>query len=400
MSSLDKPLVVEKIHRYLRAYRKNGHKVGKLPRSMVINYNNLCNFRCEFCCSTEASNDHIRACLDDETIRDVANQAHELGIWEMVLQGGELLVNLKSLLNLMKNIGTERFHTVLITNGYFLSKDMAKILADSGLDCVEVSISTMNAEEHNRSRGNIPDAHERALQALDIAAEAGMNAIANVIFGHHNSKSDDLFQLLNYLKAKKYNTYLIMAMPFGVWKDNKMDAEDFRILNKIRQDYDCCFDTWDMYDPHKTRISGCWAVNRSYLTPTGDILACTFMHIKLGNVKEQPLKDILDYGFRIKYFGDFSPVCLSAHNSEFRKRFLPENGTIFAPRDAHEIFEDADYERIPPAKPMSSILKSAPIQWTDLQGPDSCGGGGVTSNSVCLIALIFATSEDALEEVA
>ena len=153
----------------------------------------------------------------------------------------------------------------------------------------------------------------------------------------------DLYACLDYAKNKGYTTYFMMAMPFGTWKDNIMDANDLKILADIRKKYDCCFDTWDMYDPKKERISGCWTVNRTYITPLGDVLVCPYINIKIGNIKEQSLKEILDYGFSIKYFGNYSPMCISAHNREFRKKYLPDAGNIFTPRDAHEIFGKEDY---------------------------------------------------------
>ena len=49
MSIMEKPRVVDKLHKYRRNLRKNGGKVGRTPRQVAIDYNNACNFRCEFC---------------------------------------------------------------------------------------------------------------------------------------------------------------------------------------------------------------------------------------------------------------------------------------------------------------------------------------------------------------
>ena len=343
MSMISKPRVVQKVHDYVRKVRKNGNKVGKIPRSLTINYNNLCNFKCDFCYSTEASHEHAKMHLDDDTIKRVADEADSIGIWELVLLGGELLINISLFMHLLELLGTDRFQIVLITNGYYLTSDVANNLSEAGVDCIGVSISSLNEQEHNSSRGGIKDAHKKALAALDNAAAAGMNAWPNVIFGHHNSHSDELYEFMDYLKQKQYTTYLIMAMPFGSWKDNRMDSEDLKILGEFRKKYDCCFDTWDMYDNKKERISGCWTVNRTYLTPLGDVLVCPYMNIKIGNVKEQSLKDILDFGFSIKYFGNYSPVCISAFNSSFRDKYLNKEADLFSPLEAKEIFGKDDY---------------------------------------------------------
>lgn len=343
MGMMNKPLVVRKVRAFMKAVKANDNKVGKIPRAITLNYNNVCNFKCEFCFSAEENNEHIRDCLSFTEIRKLADEADALGIWEIVLTGGELLVNLPKLYELIDAFGAERFQMIIISNGYLMSKEVAHELAMRGIDCVGISLSGMDEERHNKERGGIKDAHKRALEALDNVHEAGMAAWPNLIFGHHNSKDPDLYACLDYAKKKGYTTYFMMAMPFGAWKDNIMDAEDMRILSDIRQKYDCCFDTWDMYDRNRKRISGCWTVNRTYITPLGDVLVCPYINIKIGNIKEQSLKEILDYGFSIKYFGDYSPICISANNRTFRDKFLPDAGNIFAPLDAHELFGEKDY---------------------------------------------------------
>lgn len=345
MAMMDKPRVIEKVRRFMKAQKINGNKVGTIPRAITINYCNICNFSCEFCFSAEKDNAHIRDCLDFDTIHNLADQADELGIWEIVLTGGELLVFPDKLFQLIDAIGPKRFQMIIISNGYLMSKEMALKLADIGIDCVGISLSGMDEIKHNKERGGVKDAHKRALEALDNVSEAGMAAWPNLIFGHHNSKDPDLYACLDYARDKGYTTYFMMAMPFGTWKNNIMDADDMRILADIRKKYDCCFDTWDMYDVKKERISGCWTVNRTYITPLGDVLVCPYINIKIGNIRQQSLKEILDYGFSIKYFGDYSPICVSAHNRYFRERFIPDAGNIFSPLDAHDLFGEEDYIR-------------------------------------------------------
>lgn len=342
MAMMNKPRVVEKVRKFMKAVKANGNRIGTIPRSITLNYNNICNFHCNFCFSSEKDNKHLKEHLDFETISDLAAQADALGIWEIVLTGGELLVNKKALFELIKAFNPERFQMIIITNGYLMTRELAFELASAGIDCVGVSLSGLDSKKHDEQRGK-KGSHQKALEALDHVNAAGMAAWPNLIFGHHNSHDKDLFDCLEYAKKKNYTVYFMMAMPFGVWKDNVMNAEDVRILNQIRKDYDCCFDTWDMYDKNRERISGCWTVNRTYITPLGDVLVCPYINIKIGNIREQSLKEILEYGFSIKYFGNYSPICISAHNLIFRQKFLPDVGNIFEPLDAHKIFAESDY---------------------------------------------------------
>jgi MoaA/NifB/PqqE/SkfB family radical SAM enzyme len=341
METVQKRAVIEKIHKFIVKVRKNGGRIGNIPRSLAFDYNNICNFKCEFCYEQEEQR-YNKESLDFETIRSVADQAHELGIWEIVLQGGELLVNKEKLFKIIEAFGAERFRMILVTNGYLLTEELAKELAERGLDCIGISVSGMDEEEHDRSRG-VKGSHKRVFEALEHAKKAGLTVWIQPIFGHHNAHSKDLYDLLDYAKEHNYSIYFILAMPYGVWKDNYMDAEDYKIFNSLRKQYDCWFDTWDFYDNKKENITGCWAMNRLFITPLGDVLPCPFINIKMGNVKEQKLKEIVDFGFSIKYFGEYSPVCLAAQNRNFREKYLSGNLSIFEPIEAKNIFMEKDF---------------------------------------------------------
>ena len=80
-----------------------------------------------------------------------------------------------------------------------------------------------------------------------------------------------------------------------------------------------------------------------YITALGDVLACPYVHIKIDNVFENTLKEISDYGFRIKHFKNHSEKCL-VEKFKFIKKFNSTPGkTIFNPVKADEIFQKEDF---------------------------------------------------------
>ena len=92
------------------------------------------------------------------------------------------------------------------------------------------------------------------------------------------------------------------------------------------------------------KIMGCTTVNRIYITSIGDVLACPYVHIKIGNVYKQSLKEITDFGFRIKHFRNYSEKCLAGEDLNFIKKFNSTPGkTIFNPVNANEIFSKEDF---------------------------------------------------------
>ena len=226
MSIMEKPRVVDKLHKYRRNLKKNGGKVGRTPRQVTIDYNNACNFRCEFCYEVGEEKYNTQS-LSLEDITRICDEADALGVWEIILQGGELLINVENTKKIIAACKPERFKMVLITNGYFLSEEVAKELVAKGLDGVGISVSSLDEEEHDRSR-KVVGSHKRALEAFDHAKNAGLDVWAQVLFGHHDAHSKELYEFLDYLKERDIATYFFMAMPYGVWKDNYMDAEDLK----------------------------------------------------------------------------------------------------------------------------------------------------------------------------
>lgn len=283
--------MIQKIQNFLRLLRKNEGKINKIPRSIAINFNNKCNFKCDFCYSAESEYSNLTEYLSLDRIRKLSEEAHQLGIWEIVLQGGELLIDKGKLFNLIEALDPEKFQIVLVTNGWFINEKVALQLKEAKVDCVAISISSMNEEEHDKER-HMPGAHKRALNALAECKKVGISTWPNVIFGHHNAFSQDLIDLLEYAKANDYSTYFLLAAPYGCYKDSLMTAEDIERLNWIRKNYNCFFDTWDMYDSKKEKISGCWTVNRTYITPNGDVFPCSFLPIKIGNIYQESFLNI------------------------------------------------------------------------------------------------------------
>ena len=44
--------------------------------------------------------------------------------------------------------------------------------------------------------------------------------------------------------------------------------------------------------------------------------------LKIGNIFEQSLKEIIQHGFSIKYFKNHSDLCLAGEDNDFIKRFM------------------------------------------------------------------------------
>ena len=345
MSLMNKPLAVKKARKFVSSLRKNGGKIGTAPQSVIINYNNRCNLKCKFCYEKSLQAKYGDKVLSFEELANFADQADELGYYDITIQGGELLIDTEKLYRLVECLKPERFEIMLVTNGYLMTQEIANHLADIGVDVVGVSLSTLDAATHDESRG-VKGSHERAMKAMEYVENAGMIVLPHAIFGHDNAQSKELEDFLKEMDRRGYLTYFNLAMPFGEWNQNRdivLDEKDIDKLNYFRKTYKCNIDLWNQYDLKKEQIMGCGAVNRLYLSPLGDVMPCPFIHISLGNIKDMPLREIVNHGFSIKWFHDYYPDCLTAQNQEFRDRFLKDEKDIFSPQIASEIFNEYDY---------------------------------------------------------
>tara|TARA_X000000950_G_scaffold275881_1_gene362907 strand:- start:1160 stop:2224 length:1065 start_codon:yes stop_codon:yes gene_type:complete len=344
---LKKPRLVKKLKDFYDYVKYNDGKVGTKTRGIDLNFNNACNLRCKYCFTNSPKGDHVKEYLDYEAIAKLADEADELGYFEFDLQGGELLLQPKKLFKVLEAIKPERFYLYLTTNGYYLDKSMAQKLADAQVSRVSVSIDSMDEKIHDEIRGR-KDSWRRAIEALEHVKNVGMDPYLNITVGHYNANTEHFKQLLEYSKKKKYKTLLNVAVPAGMWQKAEeiiCDDKDREYLRKIRKDYkNLVRNIWNPFDSSHEGILGCTTVNRLYITPIGDVLVCPYVHIKIGNIFKQSLKEIVDFGFKIKHFRNHSDLCLAGEDKEFIRKFMTKQGqSIFKPADANEIFKKDDF---------------------------------------------------------
>lgn len=341
MGYIEKKQVMKKLHNFYKKIKENDGRIGKTPRIIDLSYDNRCNFRCEHCFTQAPKGINTLEHIPMERIQTIADEADELGFYEFDLQGGELLLEPDTFFKLLNVIDTSRFYTYLTTNGYFLDKEMASRLASAKVDRVSVSIDSLDAKEHDAFRGK-EGAHDRAIKALEYVKNEGMEAFMNITVGHYNALSKELEEQIAYSFDKGFKTILNAAVPAGCWKGNydiMLNQDDTHHLEELRKKYpNIVRDLWNPFDRERNEIMGCNAGNLLYITPWGDVLPCPFLHMKVGNIYENSLKEIVDYAFSKKQFSNYSSKCLAGEDVEFVKKYFKDNSSTKNPTNIEEIF--------------------------------------------------------------
>ena len=155
-----------------------------------ISITDRCNLRCSYCMPKDGIKLLRHAdILSFEEIVEVTRTAVRMGVTKVRLTGGEPLVR-HGVVGLVKTIrsikGIEDF--AMTTNGVLLAR-YAGELADAGLDRVNISLDTMDADRYRELTqcGEIED----VFAGIDAAREAGLGPVKlNCVIGQSSTESD------------------------------------------------------------------------------------------------------------------------------------------------------------------------------------------------------------------
>ena len=248
---LSKPKVYEKILKQDELIKQ-----GKSVALIVLNYEYICNFKCEHCSSDglmiKTSDDRLKANsrkhLSPDSVRSLFDQADNMGLTHVAISGGEPL-SYPDFDQVVEAIGPDRFWIATDTNGWFLDEKKAMHLKSIGLDKVQISLDSFIAEEHDAFR-NKKGAYDRVIRAVFAAKSAGLQVLLMTCVTKQRVYSQELLDLFEFGKHNDVQIYVTLAKPIGAWA-GKLDTvcgdDDIAHLEKLREKYDISTRFWGGY---------------------------------------------------------------------------------------------------------------------------------------------------------
>lgn len=331
----EKPLVYEKIIKFAER-----EKTGGYTSRIDIGYNYACNLHCKHCMAS--SFEKKDRSLDLAMMRNISEQADALGLCQFNISGGEPLI-LPDFDDVLRALQPEKFHIGISTNGYFLTRERAKQLKEIGLDKVMISFDSIDEKLHDENR-NRPGSFKKAMAALEAAQAAGLDCIMQHCVSHQNCCTDNTVQLAKFAQENGFSLDLVLAKALGEWEGKHevlIDGKDAKFLRDLNAQYPAARrDVFPSYGMER----GCGAVNGCFhISQYGDVFPCVFMHISIGNVFDEPIKDIIDKGMSIKHFKEYTPVCLAGENRKFIEKYMTKFYGKPKPVDYREVFTAEDF---------------------------------------------------------
>src|SRR5208282_856215 len=194
-----------------------------------LQYNYACNMACRHCSikGLQEQKNGNRRKMTPEAVKELARQADEMGLARFEINGGEPFVN-KDYDEMVKAIDPQKFYVNSVTNGWLLDDKRAKHLKAIGVDRIQVSVDSLNAEEHDQFRQR-RGSHARALQAVEASRKAGLAVFVSTVVTRHRLYSAEFLEFINYFNNKDIGVFLTFAKPVGAWQgkyDMLVNRED------------------------------------------------------------------------------------------------------------------------------------------------------------------------------
>lgn len=331
-----KPRVFEKIAHYDEIV-KNGGSIAIIQ----FQYSYDCNFACEHCSISRMKKESRSLTVPD--VRNIADQADALGLAHWVITGGEPLV-FKELDRIVEAIDPKRFYLSCDTNGYLMTDEKARHLADIGVDKIQMSLDSMRPSEHDAFRRR-DNSHARAMRCIEAVQKTGMKLIIQTVVTKQRLYSDEFMEMLEFGKERDIGIFVTFAKPVGAWEgnfDNLCDLKDLEYGRELEKKYN----VFTHMTPSYGLELGCIAVRRMIsITQYGDVQPCPYMHVSLGNVLDEPLEEIINRGLDIKYFQGFHDTCFLALDRDFIEKHVTRAYGKRLPLSLNEYFDPEDFER-------------------------------------------------------
>ena len=201
-----------------------------------LSITDICNFKCGYCLPNgyQIDKSDNRKFLHLDEIRRLAKVFSKLGVQKIRLTGGEPTVrkDFFEIIKILKN-EAEIKKVVITTNGYHLD-EKAKMLVDSGLNGINISIDSLDRNIFKNITGH--DRLPEILKGIQNLQDLNFDNIKinAVLLNGINASETDFDTWANFIKKNKVDFRYIELMQTG---DNLDYFKKFHISSKFFKNY-------------------------------------------------------------------------------------------------------------------------------------------------------------------
>ena len=295
---------------------------GEPNTPLIVSYavTKACNLRCLHC-HVEARDAMANELNLKEAMRAIDEMAL-LGTEALIFSGGEPLLRKDFILSLAEYCVDVGIIPAMLTNGVLINHKVAWELKDAGIVAVGIPLDSANPECHDNLR-NVPGTFEKAVKAVRACLDVDLEVVITTMA--LKDTFDEIPQRIDFIANLGVDQAAVYDLvPVGRGKDVMDQAMSqtqrerlIKYLQQMQEDSEMVFTMsggLPLYpeivsEMHKADGSkpkdlllkqfwinapvGCHAgILYFSLRPNGDVYPCTFLPVKVGNIREQSLTDI------------------------------------------------------------------------------------------------------------
>ena len=263
--------------------------------SMEIEFSLRCNFRCPYCYVPQE--DQLRNELSLAEIRDAILQARALGPMKIIILGGEPSIYPHTL-ELIRFIRDHGLGVEMFTNGSGITSEFAKQLHRMNVRVV-MKMNSFDEAVQDRLSGH-PGAYRIIHNALAHLKQAGYPgrdhflAVSSVICRQNIAELPRMWQ---WLREQGIAPYFEIITPQSNARTNGwLSVESLELERFFREiaelDRRLFGQVWDVQPP----LVGNKCMRHKFsclVNAQGEVMPCVGVTIPLGNIRRQPLADML-----------------------------------------------------------------------------------------------------------
>lgn len=321
--------------------------------SIHIEPTGKCNLKCKYCYNSKyQSKKQVENELTFFEIKNIIDQAFEIGCRDFAISGGEPLVYSK-IFELIDYISNKKVNRIAVfTNAMLLNEKNCEKFSHISPK-IEFRITFDGYEKADVVR--VGSNYRTILNSIKLLKKYGFHIVINTIVNELNYEYlDQIFIELSEIKVDKW----IIDFPFrsgrakeyietGISAEEIIDAVCSIIEKYVKQRPPFSFEVQNLFKSQMLKegfykfdvnCGTCsYIKNGVTIRPNGDVLICPTLEISCGNVKDKSLKEIIDGKLRKELLNikvcQISKCCKCKYNTicggGCRADALNETGSIY-----------------------------------------------------------------------
>jgi MoaA/NifB/PqqE/SkfB family radical SAM enzyme len=305
-----RPPLVGKIARaYFRRHVSPGHSLRVCEFSITA----ACQSNCQFCYASKFKKPGD-VVLDVEEIRRVWEQSKKMGAFSSVVFGGEPLLHPR-FLDIIATLEPKKHLITFTTNAIAMTEELVVELKRLGVFLVNISINSLDATINDTLRGY--DGHlDKAMQAMEWCNKHGLDVFLPVVTA--KPYWPETLKLIEFADRHGYGVTINLMCPMGRSEGKHGEMFDAEFWSELRAIYDSHPNIRSDYDVNLNMRVGCPSGHEKiHIGPYGDVTGCSMQPASFGNVRSEPLVDIVGRMRAFRHYAKKSPTCLIAMDNEY-----------------------------------------------------------------------------------